>query len=741
VTRAWLAALGIAAASLVVGTATTVGYGLATGFDRAAAQADLPHVIARFDEEARADVDARVGALPNLAARSYRYEIKDVGLRANGRGTRKGVVHIVLRGRRGYAIVAGRDAAAGREVVIERGLAREWDVDVGDRLEISRAGGFRVVGVAVEPDNVAFPLTVTPRVYVAARDGEEPPVNLALLWLADPDRADVTLTQARATSFGIGGLAFVTRAGIEVLLGQAAGIVLSLLIAFSFVALVAAGTMLAAGAQADVARRLPAFGIQRALGFTPGALAARQAAAAARVALPAAAAGLALGALAVAGPSADLLAQLNEQPPGAALLPVLAACLLAITALVTAAATWPAWRAARRPPAEILRGGDLARRNPRPPSERGQAPLPGLRDGLVATGARFAVAARGRWVASVATIAVCAGVVTLMLALAALLERLRDDPGTIGKRYELTVRLNPFDVDAVRAIPGVADAAERYQADVADSFRLGEPLRMVAYPGDHTRFEAPPLADGRRLRGDGEVEVGVGLADALGLRPGATLAVQTAGGEEARFRVAGIVRALEHDGRIAYVRPPRLLAAQPDVGSTISVKLAPGADRAAVERELEALGAPPQPAGAATTRNAAFLGVLAAVLRGVGLAVGLVCLYALIQALAMTARERRGAVALLRACGGDARTVAAVLGGAALAVALPAAVAGVLLEWLVLGPLVARRAAGFAELPLAPTTGQVALVLGGVLALAAAATAVVARRALREPVIAGLREE
>ena len=151
-----------------------------------------------------------------------------------------------------------------------------------------------------------------------------------------------------------------------------------------------------------------------------------------------------------------------------------------------------------------------------------------------------------------------------MLALASLLQRLRDDPGTVGKRYELTVRLNPFEVDAVRAIPGVAGASERYQADVADSFRLGEPLRMIAYPGDHTRFEAPPLAEGRRLRGDAEAEVGVGLADALGLRPGATFAVQTEGGGEARFRVSGVVRALEHDGRIAYVRPGRLLAAQPE---------------------------------------------------------------------------------------------------------------------------------------------------------------------------------
>jgi ABC-type lipoprotein release transport system permease subunit len=520
--------------------------------------------------------------------------------------------------------------------------------------------------------------------------------------------------------------------------------VISLLVAFSLVALLAAGTMLAAGAQAEVQRRLPAFGIRRALGDTPGRLAARQAGEAALLAGPAAAAGLAAGALAVAGPSAALLAQLNEQPPGSALLPLLALCLVAITALVTAAATWPAWRAARRPPAEILRGSDPARAGwMRRPERPWRKPATGdsARNGLLATGARFAVAARARYAASVATIAVCTGVVTLMLALAGLLERLRDDPATIGKRYQLTVRLAPFDVPAVKAIPGVADAAERYQADVADSFRLGEPLRMIAYPGDHTRFEAPPLADGSRLRSDDEVEVGVGLADALGLRPGATLAVQTAGGGEVRFRVSGVVRALEHDGRIAYVRPRRLLEAQPAIGSAIAVRLAPGADRARVERELEALGAPPQATGAATTRNAAFLGVLATLLRGIGLAVGLVCLYALIQALAMTARDRRSAVALLRACGGDAHTSGTVLAGAALVLAVPAAAAGVLLEWLVLGPLVGRLAAGYASIPLAPSAGQVALLLGGIALLAAGATALIARRTMREPVIEGLREE
>jgi predicted lysophospholipase L1 biosynthesis ABC-type transport system permease subunit len=408
--------------------------------------------------------------------------------------------------------------------------------------------------------------------------------------------------------------------------------------------------------------------VQRALGFSPARIAGFQAMEGVIVAVPAAVLGIAVGAVAVGGPASTLLASLNELAPGAALLGPLTGATAVVVAIVVGAATWPAWRAARRPPAAILRGGDLA---------TGRAPGRSARGGLVGLGARFATAARGRWAATVATLAVCAGVVALMLALASLLERLRDDPGTIGKRYQLLAQADATALPAVRRIPGVAGAALRYEVDAADAFRLGQSLRLVAYPGDHTRYEAPPLAAGRRLRGPGEAEVGAGLADALGLQPGSTLAVQLPNGRETRFRVSGIVRALEHDGRIAWVGTDRLLDTDP----------------------------------------------------------------AITPALAVTARERRRAVALLRATGADGWSVAAVLAGAALAVALPGAVLGIVLETTVLGPLVARLAAGFADVPIGLPLGQAALVGGGLLALAAAATAVVARRVLREPVIAGLREE
>ncbi|MES1193930.1 MAG: hypothetical protein ABUM26_06355, partial [Solirubrobacterales bacterium] len=80
--RAALTAIGIAAAGLVLGVALTVAYALSTGFDRAADRADLPTIVARFDEQDRSAVDAAVRDLPNLAAVSYRYERTRVRLAA-----------------------------------------------------------------------------------------------------------------------------------------------------------------------------------------------------------------------------------------------------------------------------------------------------------------------------------------------------------------------------------------------------------------------------------------------------------------------------------------------------------------------------------------------------------------------------------------------------------------------------------------------------------------------------------
>ena len=361
---------GCFAAALVVGTGVTVGYGLGTGFDRAADRADLPDVIARFSRRGRGErIDAARagaaqprGALLPLRGQQRGARVAPTATRARARCTSCSAAGAAT------TIVEGHDLSRARgEVVIERGLAREWDLHPGDTLDVGRSGALRIAGIAVSPDNVAYPLAkARARLRVDARSrplgfalGN---ANLALLWLARPGQADVTLTQARAVSFGIGRLEFITRDGVRVLLAQAAGIVISLLVAFSLVALAAAGTMLAAGAHADVQRRLTAFGVQRALGFTPARIAALQAVEArARRACRRRRSGSRSARSPSPGPAAACSPRSTSCRPGAALLgPLAARPGWSSCSSWSPPATWPAWRAARRPPAEILRGGDLA---------------------------------------------------------------------------------------------------------------------------------------------------------------------------------------------------------------------------------------------------------------------------------------------------------------------------------------------------------------------------------------------
>ena len=672
-------------------------------------------MIARFDREPRATVDERVRALPNLAARSYRHEVNaHRAARANGHATRKGASHVVLGGRRGYAVDRGpRPARRTARSSSSAGSRASGTSRSGDPMLVDRGGRLRVVGIAVSPDNVAFPLARDAARLPSTR-ATGPcrlPANLALLWLADPDRADITLAQARAKSFGIGGAARSSRApGIQVLLGQAAGIVIALLVAFSLVALVAAGTMLAAGAHADVQRRLPALGVQRALGFTPRRLAAAQAGEAAllaRAGRRARARRRARSRWPARRPTCSRSS--TSSRPARRCCPCWPPCLVGITALVARRRPGPpgARPAARRPRSCAAATSRAPRRRwlKRPAARRRgaarrrrRAPLARCRAARGSPSPRAAVAA------SVATIAVCAGVVTLMLALAALLERLRDDPGTVGKRYQLTARLDPFEVDAVRRSPASPTPPPRYSADVADSFRLGEPLRLVAYPATTRPSRRRRWPTGRRLRSDGEVEVGVGLADALGLRPGSTLAVQPAGGDEVALpRQRRRARARER-------RPRRLGAPRPaarrrarhplDDRRAARARRRPRARSSASSRRSALRRRPSAARRRATPRSSACSRpCCAASASPSGSSACTRCPGARDDG-ARAARRGRAAARVRRRTRAPSRRV---LAGAALAVAVPAAVRGRRCSSGSCSARSSRRlAAGFAALPLAP---------------------------------------
>jgi ABC-type lipoprotein release transport system permease subunit len=757
--RSLLTALGICLAAAMLSAAVVVADGLGRGFERASRAADLPDVIVRFDPQPAGRVAARIASLPDIAGYTTRLEVTAVGVgTAGGVGTAARrrddaaveVVDPAARG--GYAIVAGHGLdRRGREVLVERAFADAWRVRVGQRLFVEELGWLHVVGLTEAPDNVGFPLA-KPRIYVSrpaieARFGADPSprANIAAIWLRDPRYLDEVLVQARATSFGLHNIRFATRSGVRVLLDQAAGVVIDLLVALSAIALLTASTMLFASARAEVQRRLGAIGVRRAVGASRTYVAATSALEALMIAAPAAAIGIVAGLLATSGPDERLLTLLNEPPPGSELVLPLLCAWLACLAIPAAGAGWPAWRAGSQRIVGLLRGADVAgspdrgrgrwrARGPRRTRATHRAPA-----GLVGLGARLVATRRARLIITALTLGVSTAFVLLMLAVAGALNTLETDPGALGKQYQLTAALPPDDTAAVRRVPGVEAVAPRYELQAADSFALGESVSVVAFGADHTRFEAPELISGRRLRGTHEAEVGAGLADALGLTEGSTLALALPGGSELRLRVSGIVGSLAHDGRVAYVPAAPLLAAEPDAPSQLAIRLAPSANSATVSSALSALGAPPVAAAGATARGAPLVDTLRTIVIAVAIIDGLVCLYALVQACALTVQERRRTIAVLRSFGGGPRAVRQLLSGAVVALVLPAAVIGVVLERVLFGPALADLAAGYASLPL--TLGLPALLatLGGVALAGGLAVLWVARGALREPVIEGVR--
>jgi len=737
---ALLTAVGIALAAAMLAAAVVVGVGLGGGFDRAARAADLPDIIVRFDPESASVVGQRIRALPDIASYSTRLELTNTRIAAGGQRRGDAVAEVMSgSGRAGYAVVAGHSPARkGSQVLVELGFAQAWHLHLGSTLYVGGLGPQRVVGFAEAPDNVGYPLA-KPRYYLSrpaieARLGAEanPRVNLAEIWLRNPRYLNEVLVQARATSFGLHDIQFATRSGVRVLLDQAAGIVIDLLVALSVIALVTASVMLAASARAEVQRRLGAIGVRRAVGASRGHIALAQGLEAMLIAVPAAALGLVAGVLAIYGADDRLLTMLNEPPPGAALVLPMAAAFVASVAIPVLGAAWPAWRAAGGSPVALLRGGELET------GGRRRAGGSGRRGGLAALGARLVAARRVRLAATVVTLGLSTGFVLLMLALASELSALETDPGALGKRYQVTATMPVSAVPRARRISGIAAIAPRYEVEGADSYYLGETIDVIAYPGNHTVFEDPPLVSGRHLRGNDQAEVGVGLADALGLSPGSTLAIELSTGNELRFRVSGLVSSLDHDGRVAYIPARPLLAADPSAPYQVAIVLTPGANYGAMTTALTRIGAQFTATSGATARGVPLVDTLRTILVAIAIVDGLVCLYALIQASTLTVQERRRTVAVLRACGAGPAAVRRLLLGATLALIVPAGVVGIVLERFVFGPALSHLAVNYATLALEPTPAEVLATVAGLAAAGALAVIWVARQAARESVVAGL---
>jgi ABC-type antimicrobial peptide transport system permease subunit len=186
----------------------------------------------------------------------------------------------------------------------------------------------------------------------------------------------------------------------------------------------------------------------------------------------------------------------------------------------------------------------------------------------------------------------------------------------------------------------------------------------------------------------------------------------------------------------------------PNLPWDVAVKLRPGTDLNLVRNVLLSRGIDSERTGgiaqdtgvSGSLGRTSFLRILAALLRSVAVLDGLVCVYALAQMLALIARERRRAVAVVRALGGSRAQVLAVFAGSALVIAAAAAPIGIAAQRFVLGPLVAHLAVSYVTLSLGAGAQPIAFVLAGIVAAVGASAAWATRSATAEAIVVPLRE-
>jgi putative ABC transport system permease protein len=145
---------------------------------------------------------------------------------------------------------------------------------------------------------------------------------------------------------------------------------------------------------------------------------------------------------------------------------------------------------------------------------------------------------------------------------------------------------------AIRAVPGVAEAAGRLVLDGP----IGTEYLQVTADSGAGPLAVTQLTSGRLPTAPGEIVVTPRTVDRLGLHPGTTVKASFGFDEQGKpldpvtLTVVGLVTAGRDNGFQAYAAQPAVTALTGARGlDQIDVRLAPGADRATVRKQIDAV--------------------------------------------------------------------------------------------------------------------------------------------------------
>lgn len=475
----------------------------------------------------------------------------------------------------------GRWAAGEGEAVLDRALALDLGVGVGDTVEVGAPDerqALEVVGVAVDLIDCFFPQCDPVPVWVDPVAIADVPADelryQQYLRIDDPDGVDAVVTDLLGRG-DVGTADWLDTRADTLTFNSFFSVFLS---GFAVFIMVAAAVVIAGAITARLVSRRRDLALLKAIGCTPRQIAAATVATYVALAAVAAVVGWVLGSL-LTGPLQLQVAEVLGRSGVRFSARSLVVTLVVVELIVVLATLVPAWRGGRlsvtramAPASARVRRrsllGWLAAR-------AGAGPV-GVLAGRAAVGRRTRA---GLTVVAV-VIGVLAGVVTA--GFESTLDRVVEHPGTVGAPEDLSVTVEGGPAaeveETLAADPDVAAVVglRSSRGTVGDVAFL-----VQGYDGD---LGALPfsLGEGRIPRDEGEAMSGYGLLDLLGVDVGERLGVGI-GADEHELDLVGWYREAEDAGELLVVP----MSAIGDVEPTwFAVATAEGADAAAVAARL-----------------------------------------------------------------------------------------------------------------------------------------------------------
>jgi putative ABC transport system permease protein len=492
---------------------------------------------------------------------------------------------------------AGRWAASADEIVLDRSLAADLAIGIGDVIALRTAGrevSFTVVGTAVNFTDCLYPQCEPGRTWVLPAGlerfaADDSVYSVGYLRFADPAAADPFVErQAAAGVTGITGTDswLDTRADF-LTLDRIFG---SFVVAFGIFVVVVAAVIIAGSTAMRIVTQRREIALMGTIGATPRQVMVALLVENVVVGMVAGILGWLAGGLLAPSLQVGIGRALGRQDPVWSLRQ-LVVCWLVVGGLLALATIVPARSAARRPVTDVLRdvpAGRVSWFNRHAARVPGRLPLLGAQE-AASQPTRGALAALAIAVAVVGTV-VSFGFVSAF-------DLVTTDAARAGDPWDvalITGDADPAKVEQALAEATDANAAsdatgvERWYADLErrSTYRDGAFL-SVATAGDPTAA-AYDIAGGRPLRASGEAIVGYGFMQRFDVAVGDRIEFR-AGTAPIEVEIVGWYRDTEDSGEILRYRFEDLAAVAPGLTPSVyRVSVASGADAAVVGDALAA---------------------------------------------------------------------------------------------------------------------------------------------------------